>query len=363
MEQPDNDGGTAPALVPAVALVLPGNVDTAISGGNIYDRRLRDGLRQAGAGVVVLPVDGTWPQPDAASEQKLAVALAEAGGATGRPVIVDGLLAGCPTVIRQAVDSGVDVRILVHMPLALDAGLDPETATRLDRFEREALHASHGVIATSAWAADELRRRHHLSGVAVAAPGVDRAPAATGSVPPRLLQVGTISPVKNQLTTVAALAQLTGFDWTAALIGPAPDAGYLQRVQNLIDEAGLQDRIGLTGELTGAALERQWQAANISVLPSRTETYGMVVAESLAHAVPVIVAAGTGAADTLGCDSTGRRPGFVVDTDSPDELAAALSAWLGDESLQRDMRAAAAGRRTMLTGWGNTVQAVLKTLI
>ncbi len=361
MKPPDNDAG--PALVPAVALMLPGNVDTVVSGGNIYDRRLREGLRQAGADVVVATVDGSWPQPDTASEQDLAAALAEAGGNTARAVIVDGLLAaGCPAVIRHAVDSGIDVRILVHMPLALDPGLDPETAVTLDRSERDALHASCGVIATSAWAAEELRRRHHLSEVAVAAPGVDRAPTATGSAPPRILQVGTISPVKNQLTTVAALAQLTCFDWTARLIGPAPDAGYLQRVQEAIEEAGLQDRIELTGELTGSELERQWQAANISVLPSRTETYGMVVAESLSRAVPVVVAAGTGAEETLGLDSTGRRPGFVVDSDSPDDLAAALSTWLNGETLQGHMRVVAESRPTILTGWENTVQAVLETL-
>ncbi|GAB3528383.1 glycosyltransferase family 4 protein [Arthrobacter monumenti] len=391
MKPPDNDAGPAPALV------LPGNVDTVVSGGNIYDRRLRDALREAGADVEVATVDGSWPQPDKASEQELAQALRRAGHGTSgsndvephlrldggqrlgsgggpprhggneppsRPVIVDGMIAaGCPRVVQNAVSSGIDVRVLVHMPLALDTGLDADTAAALDRFEREALHAARGVIATSNWAANELRRRHGLSDVAVAAPGVDPAPLAQGSTPPLILQVGTISPVKNQLTTVAALARLTEFDWTARLIGPSgPDAGYLEQVRSAIREAGLGDRVELMGELTGTDLDDQWHAADISVLPSWAETYGMVVAESLARAVPVVVPTGTGAENTLGWDSEGRRPGFVVDPGSADDMAAALAGWLADASVRQSVRLAAENRRAMLTGWENTVQSVLRTL-
>ncbi|WP_026535459.1 glycosyltransferase family 4 protein [Arthrobacter sp. H14] len=354
MKPPDSDAG------PALALVLPGNVDTVVSGGNIYDRRLRDGLRQAGADVVVATVDGSWPQPDARSEQELAGALRWAG----RVVIVDGMMAaGCPRIVQDAVSSGNDVRVLVHMPLALDTGLDAETAVTLDALEREALHAARGVIATSDWAADELRRRHGLSDVAVAAPGVDPAPLAHGSAPPLILQVGTVSPVKNQLATVAALASLKEFDWTARLIGPSgPDVGYLEQVRFAIKAAGLEDRVDLTGELTGTGLDDQWHAADISVLPSRAETYGMVVAESLARGVPVVVPAGTGAENTLGRDREGRRPGLVIDPGSTDDLAAALASWLSDDSVRQSACAAAENRRAMLTGWENTVQSVLRTL-
>lgn len=354
MKPPGNDAG------PALALVLPGNVDTVVSGGNIYDRRLRDGLREAGVDVVVATVDGSWPQPDARGERELAGALRWAG----RVVIVDGMMAaGCARLVQDAVASGIDVRVLVHMPLALDTGLDADTAVGLDRLEREALLAARGVIATSGWAADELCRRHGLSELAVAAPGVDPAALAHGSTPPLIVQVGTISPVKNQLTTVAALARLTEFDWTARLIGPSgPDAGYLEQVRCAIQEAALEDRIELTGELTGTDLDDQWRAADISVLPSRAETYGMVVAESLARAVPVVVSAGTGAENTLGRDSEGRRPGFVVDPGSADDLVAALASWLGNVSVRESVGLAAENRRVMLTGWENTVQSVLRTL-
>ena len=53
------------------------------------------------------------------------------------------------------------------------------------------------------------------------------------------------------------------------------------------------------GPLEGAALARQWARTDLLLLPSTTETYGMVVTEALAHGVPAVVAAGTGAVEAL----------------------------------------------------------------
>lgn len=345
-------------MTPSLTLVVPAGFDTVVTGGNIYDRRLLQALRAAGLEVPVVAMAGNWPRPGAAEERELAAALQRPAGT----VLIDGLIAaGCPDVVEKAAADGAGVRVLVHMPLALDPTLDTATAAVLDDSERRTLQAAKGVICTSRWAADEVRRRHRVE-AAVAEPGVDPAPAAVGSIPPRIVQVGTIGPLKNQLTTVTALAQTTRFDWTARLIGPVGDSNYAAAVDNAIREAGLKHRIVVTGELGGAELGRQWEEADLSVLPSKTETYGMVVAESLAHAVPSVVPAGTGAEHTLGRDSTGHRPGFVVDTSTAEPLTAALADWLGDGGLRRRVKAAAEDRRTMLTGWETTAAAVLKTL-
>ncbi|GAB3270135.1 glycosyltransferase family 4 protein [Arthrobacter pigmenti] len=341
-----------------LTLVVPAGFDTVITGGNIYDRRLVQALRGAGDDVGVVAVAGNWPSPDRAERRELAAALRQATGT----LIIDGLIAsGCPDVVENLAAAGADVRVLVHMPLALDPALDLAAAARLDDMERRTLQAAGGVISTSRWAAAEVRRRHQVES-AVAEPGVDPAPPADGSVPPRIVQVGTIGALKNQLTTVTALAKLTRFDWSARLVGPVGDSDYAGAVDEAIRDAGLEHRILMSGQLTGPELARQWDEADISVLPSRTETYGMVVAESLAHAVPALVSAGTGAEHTLGWDSTGNRPGFVVDTATAEPLTAALADWLGDKDLRRRVKAAAEDRRTMLTGWERTAAAVLKTL-
>lgn len=341
-----------------LTLVLPEGFETTVTGGNIYDRRLLDALRKTGADVVVATGGGSWPWPDAAARKRLAQSLRGASG----PVLIDGLVAsGCPAVVEESVRRGADIRVLVHMPLALDPALDSVTAARLDRLERRTLHAASGLICTSSWAADELSRRHQVE-AAIAEPGTDPAAPAVGSVPPRIIQVGTIGPLKNQLVTVAALVQLARFDWTARLIGPVGDSSYAAAVGDAIRTAGLENRISITGQLDGPELDRQWHAADLSVLPSRTETYGMVVAESLAHAVPAVVSAGTGAVHTLGWDAAGQRPGFVVDTAGPGPLTEVLGDWLADPQLRRRVKAAAAGRGAMLTRWESTAAAVLRTL-
>lgn len=366
----------------SLTLIVPDGFDSKATGGNIYDRRLLQALKDAGVDADVVPLAGNWPKPDSAEEKELSAALRRGGngGAARLPherppgtspsgvprgsrrILIDGFVAaGCPDAVENAVQSGADIRVLVHMPLALDPALDAETAARLNGLERRTLQAASGVICTSAWAADEVRRRHQVAS-AVAEPGVDPAPAAVGSVPPRILQVGTISPLKNQLTTVAALAQLDSYDWSARLIGPIGDSSYAGVVRDAIHAAGMEERITMTGQLTDEALARQWHEADISVLPSRTETYGMVVAESLAHAVPAVVSAGTGAEQTLGWDGTGNRPGFVVDTSTAGPLRGVLAEWLGDEGLRRRVKAAAKDRGAMLTAWESTAAAVLETL-
>ncbi len=279
-------------------------------------------------------------------------------------VIVDGLIgAACPGAITAAVAAGMDVRLLIHLPLALEPGLDEATAKHRDAREQASVHAASSVIATSNWAAAELRRRHGLNYVAVAPPGVDPAPLAHGSTPPRLLQVGALIPGKNQLALVSALSGLADEPWTARLVGSRTrDTHYAEQVQQAVRDAGLEERIRLTGELTGAALEDQWQVADLSVLPSSVETYGMVVTESLARGIPAVVSAGTGAEETLGFDGQGQRPGFVVAPGEPIALRKALAHWLRDPPTRSAARGAARTRREGLAGWDQTARDVAMAL-
>jgi glycosyltransferase involved in cell wall biosynthesis len=339
------------------------------------------------------PVDGGWPVGSAEDRRRLAALLGapaspapgRAGtgeGADGRALnLVDGLLAcGAPEQLEAAAAAGRPAWILLHMPL----GAHPE-------LERRALHAAAGVICTSASAAADLRARHGFDGLRVALPGSDAAPLAAGSEPPHLIAVAALLPNKAQALLLAALSQLTELPWTASLVGSdSADPAYAAWLRETVERLGLRNRVSIPGELRVAALEGEWAAADLSLLISQAETYGLVVTESLARGIPVVVRAGTGAVEALRAGARTDRPagqrwaagnrtpaegtaaggtaaeslpgtavGLAAD---PGPLTEVLRRWLTDAPLRADWRAAAVAARDRLPGWDVTARTVLKAV-
>ncbi len=339
-----------------LVLVIPADLD-APSGGNRYDTSLAKALAELGTEVEHRPAPGRWPMASSAERDHLAELLLGPD-----PVLVDGLLAcAAPAAVAGAVDAGTRVHVLVHLPLGLETGLSAETAADLEALEGRALHAATGVLATSHWAADDLRTRHGLDGVAVAVPGTDPAPPATGSTPPLLLQLASITPRKDQLTVIEALALIRDLPWTADLTGPLDgDPEYSGQVQASIDRHGLADRVRLTGPRTGTALHAAWAATNLLLLPSHAETWGMAVTEALARGIPAIVGLGTGAEEALGHAPDGSLPGAVVPPGDSAALAAALRDLLGPGRERASDAAGARGRG--LNRWQDTARDVLEAV-
>lgn len=324
-------------------LVVPPDVDQP-TGGNVYDLAVADALLRGGHGVDLVRC----------ALDDLGDLLAEPWPG---PTLVDGLLA-CrrPQAIAAAPRP---VAVLVHMPLAWDGGLDPAQADRLDALEGEALHAADTVIATSQWTADHLRRHHGLGQVAVARPGVDPAEPVSGSDPPLFVHVAAVLPHKDQRGVVAALARIADLPWQARLVGDLDrDPAYADAVRQDVHDAGLADRIALPGRLSR---HDAWAGADLALLPSLAESYGLVVVEALARGIPAIVSTG-GPAEALGVDADGNRPGIVVAPGDADALAAALRHWHTTPILRTDLRARAASRRATLHGWNETARQVQAAL-
>lgn len=326
-----------------VRFLVPGNVRHG-SGGNKYNAKLAEHLTALGADVETVTVDGDWPVGSQADRQRFAEALD--GGAT---VIADGLVAsGSPDEIAGAVGKGTSVWILSHMALADH-----------DDLEAKALAAATGIICPSAHAAAELETKHGTQDIVIATPGADKADPAKGSQPKHIVSVAALLPNKSQTLLVEALSQLQDLEWTASLIGSHDaDPAYAAKVRDAVEHHGLQHRVTLTGELTGQELEDQWHEADLSVLLSESESFGMVVTESLAHGVPVIVRQGTGAVEALG--STGA--GEALDLSDPHNLTMTLRNWLTDPALQQRWRGAAISARDSLQSWDATAATVLKAI-
>jgi glycosyltransferase involved in cell wall biosynthesis len=337
----------------------------APTGGTVYDRKLITELRALGIAVRQHELAGPWPEADASAQAELARAL------RAQPAcLVDGILVGAaPDVVVAAVEAGHAVTMVVHLPISDELGLHPKRRERYAALEAQAVHAASGVVCPSHWGAAELRRRYGRTDIEVAAPGVEPAPAARGSLHaglPRLLTLASLTPTKDQITLVRALARLTDLGWLADLVGfDLADPGYAARVRHEVAKAELADRIRITGPLIGPALDQRWDAADLLVLPSRVETFGLVVTEALAHGIPAIVSAGTGAVEALEQGATAQSrttPGAAIRPGDPAPLADVLREWLTRPELRRAWREAALARRATLPGWQQTAAAVLSYL-
>ena len=350
-----------------VHLVVPEGFDDPArpSGGNIYDRRVRAGLAEAGWEVLVGTVAAAWPVPGAAARADLARIVSAVPD--GETILIDGLIAS-PAAAQLLPHAGrVHMMVLLHMPLAtaLDVQHDVQHDASVERSERDVLRAAAGVIVTSEWSRRQVLDRYAIpaSRVHVAQPGADLADAPARPGHGRLLCVGVLSHHKGQDLLVEALAGLADRDWHCVLAGPLDrDPDFVERLRTRIARLGYGHRVRLSGVLAGPALSDAYGAADLLVAPSRSESFGMAVTEALARGLPVIAAAVGGLPEALGCTADASCPGQLVPPGDPAALAAALGDWLGDESHRRRLRAAARQRRSTLRGWETTTQKIAAAL-
>jgi len=346
-----------------VHVVVPEGFDNPgqPTGGNIYDRRVCSGLAEAGWEVLVATVAAAWPVPGSGARADLARIVSAIPD--GETVLIDGLIAS-PTAAQLLAHTGrIRMTVLLHMPLATD--LDTPHDASAERSERVVLRAAAGVVVTSEWTRQQVLTRYAIPAcqVHVAQPGVDRVAAPARPVRGHLICVGVLGRHKGQDLLVEALADLADRDWHCVLAGSlARDPDFVEQLQTRITRLGYGHRVLLSGVLTGAALSHAYSTADLLVAPSRSETYGMTVAEALAHGLPVIAAAVGGLPEALGSTADGTRPGQLIPPGDPAALAAALGDWLGDEHHRNRLRAAARQRRSTLRSWEQTTQEIANAL-
>ncbi|MBK3626801.1 glycosyltransferase family 4 protein [Streptomyces asoensis] len=359
-------GGIIPMSLRSVQFVMPGGVDDPAnpSGGNAYDRRLCLDLPGFGWQVHKHQVAGSWPRPEAAARAELARTLRDFPD--GTVVLIDGLVAcGVPEIIAPEAER-LRLAVLVHLPLGDERGIAPEVAAELDAKERAVLRAVPAVVATSEWAVRRLVSHHGLAPerVHVAAPGADIAPLASGTDGvSRLLCVAAVTPRKGQHRLVEALAAARDLPWSCVCVGGlGQDPEYVAHLRGLIARYGLQDRLELAGPKAGAELDAAYASADLMVLTSYAETYGMAVTEALARGIPVMATDVGGLPEAVGRAPDGGVPGILVPPEDPAALAAELRGWFGEADVRRRLKAAARGRRAALNGWATTAQSLAGVL-
>jgi glycosyltransferase involved in cell wall biosynthesis len=342
----------APAQSLHLHFLVPGPLDQR-TGGYLFDRHVVEGLRACGRKVDVVELPGRFPAADALARKGCEAALDRLPDAA--VAVVDGLaLAGFTLCLRRHAKR---LRIVgfVHHPLALETGLRRAEASRYAVLEARLWPLLRGVICPSAATARAIEAAGvDARRIAVAPPGTARPAAAvrrSAGVTVRLLAVGTLSTRKGHTLLIEALAQLRDAAWTLVCAGSLErDPRAARSVRAAVAAHGLTDRVHLAGELSSAELAREYGAADVFVLPSFHEGYGMAFAEALAHGLPIVATTAGAITDTVPAKAALFVPPGDVNT-----LRAALSRAIHDERLRARLAAGAAEAGAALPSWPQSV--------
>jgi D-inositol-3-phosphate glycosyltransferase len=242
-------------------------------------------------------------------------------------------------------------------------GGDPEPVWR-DRAEAEIITCADAICVSCD---EEERQFRRLYGepagrIEIVAPGVEHAFFAPGErsgaraaldLPddrPVVLFVGRIQPLKGPDVAIRALAALGRPDALLLLVGgasgPEGDAETI-RAHELVDELGLHDQVVFVAPQPHHILSTYYRAADAVLVPSRSESFGLVALEAAACGIPVVASAVGGLLSLVDHGETG----LLVAERSPDRFAAALRRLLDEPALARAMGEAAARRAQRYT-WG-----------
>jgi glycosyltransferase involved in cell wall biosynthesis len=315
--------------------LVPAGFAERPSGGNVYDRRVQAGLVGLGHGMVTQEVTQT-----------------------SAPVVPDGGLV--------LVDSLV-VSWWARVLLASSARIVPLVHTAFETpGERELLAACPAVVTTSGWSRRWLVECYGLdpARVHVAIPGVDMADPAPGTdAGGELLCVASVVAAKGHDLLLSALASLTDLDWRCTLVGSLDlDPDFVDELHKTAADTGLADRLVFAGALPHDDVHAAYAGADAVVLPSRGESYGMVVTEALAHGLPVLATSVGGVPEALGHGDDGSTPGVLVRPDDAGALADGLRRWLEEPRRRERLRRSARQRRLTLTTWSGTTAQVAGAL-
>ncbi len=341
-----------------VYFAIPGDIETP-TGGYGYDRRLMAELPSFGVAVTHLPLPSSFPSPSAADCATVAKEFSKLPG--DATVLFDGLALGA---LPEEVVKGIEQRIiaLVHHPLALESGLPEDRRDALKASETKALALVDQVVVVSEVSKRILQSDYGVAGdaITVAEPGTDPAQRATGTgTPMQLLCVGTVTPRKAYDVLIAALEPLKELDWRLSIAGAVDrDPAATAALKAQIAAADLVDKVTLTGVVVPATLDRFYESADIFVMPSLFEGYGMVLGEAMARGLPIVCTTGGAAVETVPEGAAIKVPPGDVES-----LTRALESTLNERKLRTKLSDASweAGRK--LPTWNETARRVAAAIM
>jgi len=354
---------------------------------NVYVRELVSGL--AGAGVVCRVYVRRWAD-DLPEKVLVEPGFEVVHVPAGPPVLKKEYLAAhvdefTDWVAKDFVDfepdvvhanywlSGVAGRALkqqLHLPLLTtfhtlarvkaEAGdFEPESRARA---ESEIMSCADVVLANAEAEADQLIEFYDCDPerIEIVPPGVDHALFSPGNQAgarwalrtddrrPLLLFIGRIQPLKGVDVAIETLARIERTDARLWIVGGASgDKGDAEviRTNRLIDELGVRDRIEFKPPVPHHLLSTYYRAADVCLVPSRSESFGLVALEAAACGTPTVASAVGGLLTLV----EHGHSGYLVDGRDPADYAAWVNAILEDPVLARRLSVSAAARARTYT--------------
>jgi len=242
-------------------------------------------------------------------------------------------------------------------------GGDPEPGWR-DRAEAELINCADAICVSCVEEEEQFRRLYGdpKGQIEIVAPGVEHAFFAPGDqagarialdLPtgaPVLLFVGRIQPLKGPDVAIRALHALRRPDALLLVVGGASGSsgdGEIERAHQLVDELGLHDQVRFVPPQPHHILSTYYRAADVVLVPSRSESFGLVALEAAACGIPVVANAVGGLKSLVDHGQTG----FLISERDPAVFARAIAAVLDDPMLAAGMSSAAATKAKQYT-WG-----------
>jgi glycosyltransferase involved in cell wall biosynthesis len=339
-------------VVARLAFAVPGDLATP-TGGYRYDGRIIQELGRLGWQVNVVDVGNGFPFPSA-TQRANALAMLSTVPA-GCPIVIDGLAFGALPE-AGALQTRTPLIALVHLPLALEVGLDTIQAEVFHESERAALAAAARVIVTSESTARIVIADYEVPSerVSVVRPGNDPVPPALGSNDGvvRLLSIGSVVAGKGYDLLIAAVATLVDLPWRLTIAGDRTrNPASAARLDADIAAYDLGDRVAVLGALPPERITGLYLASDIFVLASRFEGYGMVLAEAIAHGLPVVSTMAGAIPDTVPGGT-----GLLVPPDDVAALAQALRCLIGDGAERQRLATNARAAAALFPTWRDSAQ-------
>jgi glycosyltransferase involved in cell wall biosynthesis len=347
-------------VVRSVAFAVPGAL-TIPTGGYTYDRRIVEEMRALGWQVETLNLGEEYPRPSAQSRAAARERLAAQPG--DRPMVIDGLAFGAIPDIAKDLRASHHLIALVHHPLALEAGLSSNEAKALRASERQALEFARKVITTSAFTARLLAADYDVPAerLTVVQPGSDPIVPAHRAVNDEiaLLAVGAVVPRKGYDVLIAALASLRDTRWRLTIVGDRTrDVETTAQLESAVARCLLKERITFAGAVSTERLAELYAGADLFVLASRFEGYGMAFAEAIAHGLPIV---GTTAGAIV--ETVPASAGILVGPNDVPALSDALRRLITDPVLRGVLATEARAAATALPTWRRSAELFSQVLV